>query len=75
MIVRLVSSDKQQKCIEKDSKSDHCIYHFDILDDNLDVDHIVKVREETILKEIKICYDGKVINGYDGDVYELYNIG
>lgn len=49
----------------------HRIYHFDMFDDHLDIDHIVKVREEAILKEIKSCYDGKVINGHDGDVYEL----
>lgn len=48
----------------------HRIYHFDMYNDDLDIDQEVKKRSESILTEIKSIYDGEVVNGQDLDIFE-----
>ena len=41
----------------------------DLYDDSIDVKAEVRKREQEILKEIQSCYDGKVVNGHDLDIF------
>ena len=48
----------------------HRIYHMNILDNTIDLNKEMAIRNEKILQEIRSAgYDGPVINGQDLDVF------